>query len=65
MNLYICMYFAMYAFTIHRCLAPLPPTRDDDLKMRLELLILFAHADKDRFSDKPTLSARADNCGFL
>ena len=28
MNLYICMYFTVYAFTIHGCLAPLP-TRDE------------------------------------
>ena len=26
---------------------------------------LSAHADKDCFSDKPTLSVRADNMGFL
>ena len=42
----------------------------DELKMRLEKPILFARADKDRFSDKlvyseknPTLSA--DNVGFF
>ena len=32
--------------------------------MRLEKPILFARADKDRFSDNPTLSVRADNVGF-
>ena len=36
----------------------------DNLKMRLEKLILFAHTDKRTFSDKPTLSACADNVGF-
>ena len=36
----------------------------DNLKIRLEKLILFAHTDKRTFSDKLTLSARADNVGF-
>ena len=36
----------------------------DNLKIRLEKLILFAHTDKRTFSDKFTLSARADNVGF-
>ena len=36
----------------------------DNLKMRLEKLISFAHTDKRTFSDKPTLSACADNVGF-
>ena len=36
----------------------------DNLKIRLEKLILFAHTDKRTFSDKLTLSACADNVGF-
>ena len=36
----------------------------DNLKIRLEKLILLAHTDKTTFSDKPTLSACADNVGF-
>ena len=36
----------------------------DNLKIRLEKLILFVHRDKRTFSDKPTLSACADNVGF-
>ena len=31
----------------------------------LRKLILPAHADKDCFGDKPNLSVRSDNIGFL
>ena len=36
----------------------------DNLKMRLEKLMLFVHTDKRTLSDKSTLSVCADNVGF-
>ena len=59
----------IFAVSIHFLTKEHPCSQDcirisDNLKMRLEKLILFAHRDKRIFSDKPTLSVCADNVGF-
>ena len=59
----------IFAIPAHLLIKEHPCSRDcirisDNLKMRLEKLILFAHTDKRTFSDKPTLSACTDDVGF-
>ena len=58
------LYLSTHLFTKEHARSQDCIRTSDDLKMRLEKSILFARADNDSFSYKPTLSARADNVGF-
>ena len=65
MRVYLFISVRIFAMPAHLLIKEHPCSQDcirisDNLKMRLEKLILFAHTDKRTFSDKPTLSAYAD-----
>ena len=69
MRVYLFISVRIFAMPAHPLTKEHPCSQDcirisDNLKIRLEKLILFAHTDKRTFSDKPTLSACVDNVGF-
>ena len=69
MRVYLFISVRIFTMPAHPLTKEHPCSQDcirisDNLKIGLKKLILFAHTDKRTFSDKLTLSARADNVGF-
>ena len=69
MRVYLFISVRIFTVPVHPLTKEHPCSQDcirisNDLKIRLEKLILFAHTDKRTFLDKPTLSVCTDNVGF-